>query len=351
MGVLKKALSTAVGMGLVPCYVQDIPKLPGRIFLLACHWLGDTFWAMQVIPALRRTFPDAELHVGCKSFSRELFHGLLPPERVHTVNSVLSDRHREKADHASWACELESLRVLHFDLALDLTGNRYSCWFLCRLGIPTAGLDLHFLSPLYSLRGPAFDYRRHLHFRPWETVRLLCDCDVSTPLFPVLSSLPAEAILAELGVRIDERLALLAPGAGWPEKQWHMDNFITCGSFLAALGLRVVIAGSQREKDLCVRVAAGISKAVVLNGDLQRTISIFPKLQVALTNDSGLAHLLAAANVPLVSIYLITNPEQCGPIGKQVSVLSGKNLSASQVQHVMRHLLLFPPHPSCAGTD
>ena len=66
-----------------------IPARPRRILLLTCHYLGDTFWAMQVIPALRQHYPDAELHVGCKDFSVDLFHGLLPPARVHTVNSVL----------------------------------------------------------------------------------------------------------------------------------------------------------------------------------------------------------------------------------------------------------------------
>ena len=40
---------------------KPLPDSPKRILLLMCHWIGDTFWAMQIIPALRKRYPDAEI--------------------------------------------------------------------------------------------------------------------------------------------------------------------------------------------------------------------------------------------------------------------------------------------------
>ena len=76
---------------------RDLKRLgAGKIALVACHWLGDTFWASQVVPALARRFPHSLIYAITKSHSIDLWAGLVSPERVIRGDEVLSDRHRER---------------------------------------------------------------------------------------------------------------------------------------------------------------------------------------------------------------------------------------------------------------
>ena len=74
---------------------------PRRIFILASGYLGDTFWAVQTIPLLKKKYPDAELYIGGKPFISDLCYNLIPEEKQIFIRSVISDRHRETVSAVS----------------------------------------------------------------------------------------------------------------------------------------------------------------------------------------------------------------------------------------------------------
>lgn len=306
-----------------------------------CHWIGDSFWAMQVIPEIKRNFPDAELWAGIKIWSEDLLHDLIDTDKILILNNIISDRHREKFFFPNYIKELRVVRNHNFDIVLDLTCNRYSALFLWFTRIRNrVGLDLHKLSFLYTLKGTSFPNDRHLSQRPWETIKLLLN-DVVIPeyLFPPGSSVQKDELEKQLGFSLDSKIALLAPGAGWKDKEWGLDNFAECGNFLIRNGYKVIISGSEKERSLCTELNIKLAgKAYIFIRELRAFIALLPCLSLAITNESGTGHIIAANNIFTFSILLDKGRNIGNPIGENAISLNKDEATTENVINLIKEL-------------
>lgn len=291
-----------------------------RVLVLCCAWVGDTLWDVQVLPALAAALPEAEVHVATRRRGAA-FVAHLPPARRHLLDHVPSDRTREQVDLRALAGEARLLRGLDWDLVVDLTGNRYSALFTC-LVRPRASLGFG-AAPvgfLYTARAtPRVD--EHRSRRPWRVVESIVG-RVDDPPAPVLPTGGEWGDVARaIGLAPDARFALLAPGAGWSTKRWPAARFAALAQRLAQDGLRVVVTGSSEERALVHEVAAPAGALEVAADDLPAAIALCARARVVVSNDSGLAHLAAAAGAPTVALFGPTNPDLTGPLGARVTVL------------------------------
>ena len=300
-----------------------------KILLLTCHWIGDNFWALQVIPYIRKEYPNAEIWVGIKSHSKDLLYGLIDQNKIIELNNVISDRHREDFKFSEYKNELKETKTHKFDIGVDLTGNRYSALFLFLVGVKKRiGLDLHKLSFLYNIKGGKFDYSKHLINRPFEVTSLLFPIIKPKYLKPTKSNLLRNELQKSIDFSFDDKLALLIPGAGWPEKQWHIDNFAECGKILEKNDYKIIIVGSTKELLLCKKLLSMLNDAVVFVKPLKEFIGMIPYIDIAIANDSGPAHLLAAAKIKTITIFCgNTDPDKCKPIGENVTVIQTANVN------------------------
>ena len=124
-----------------------------------------------------------------------------------------------------------------------------------------------------------------------------------------------EHICAELGLA-GRPYFVLAPGAGWPAKEWPPERFAQAGRLLAAGGA-VVVVGSATDEKLCRRVAAAVDGASVWTGrPLGRVVALLAEANGTLANDSGIAHLSAALGRPTAAVFTgATDPALCRPLG------------------------------------
>ncbi len=324
---------------------RDLKRLEaGKIALIACHWLGDTFWASQVVPTLAQRFPHGLIYAITKSHSIDLWAGLVPPERVICGDEVVSDRHRERVRWGRLIRLAGSLRRRRFDLIIDLTGNRYSAvaTFLARPGfsIGFAGDELGWL---YSHR--VRNARRadaHLSGQPFRVIQPLLDrpappADGELSLRPPQAICSAEEILPALGLEAG-RTFVIAPGAGWSAKQWPPERFVESGAILANTGATVVVVGSEPERSLCEHVAAGIAGAKVLCGyPIGRVVALLEQAAGVLANDSAIGHFAAALGRPTAVVFTgATDPTLCGPLGPDdmVRVFDADTAPAEIVAHL-----------------
>lgn len=307
-----------------------------KILLVACHWLGDSFWAMQVIPHIKIKYPKAELWVLCKPHSKDLLYGIIDKSHIIQTTSILSDRKREKFTLKNYLNTILAVRHEKFDIALDLTGNRYSSIFLFLSGIKKrVGLKEGFFSFVYHCRGDKFDYSRHLINRPFEAAKLLCSeikFDKNNILLPHSPITKAE-LSKLLGFDIvNERIGLLIPGAGWGSKKWDDNNFIKIGQLLVNHGYKVLIIGSKNEIELCKNISLQVSDSITFNYELKYFISLLEHVNLAVSNDNGAGHLVAGYGKNLISIFCgETNPKLCSPIGSSVSIFEKDNCNAETV--------------------
>lgn len=313
---------------------RQFPASPRQIAVIACHWLGDTFWASQTIPHLRQRFPDAAIHLFLRRDFSDLFYGMVPTENIHLAPEVISDRRREPCSWQKLAAAARRFRPLNFDLAIDLTGNRYSALFTRWLHPGySIGFEGDELGALYSFLTPRSAYADlHLCCRPLQVMQAAIPGLTASgqPLPPRLKC-SFEQACAAVGLTPARPLAIIAPCAGWAEKEWGDQKFAVLAAELASGGWQVVVSGTQQE---AARVAAVAGHcAVAWNGELATLCALLAGAKLFVGNDSGVGHLAAAFNVPRVIIIFTgnTEPGKLAPSGAQVTVLDGRNIAVAEV--------------------
>jgi ADP-heptose:LPS heptosyltransferase len=131
---------------------------------------------------------------------------------------------------------------------------------------------------------------------------------------------------------IEEPYVLVHPGASVPARAWSPRRYRSLVARLAAAGVRPVISGSAQERELTRYVASGTPHAIDVGGrtSLAGLGALLRGATAAVVGNTGPAHLAAAVQTPVVSIFAATvEPERWRPWA---------------VPHV-----LFHEPPPCAG--
>lgn len=326
---MKKILKLILhAIALLPAAFQNRkqPANPKKIVLLMCNWLGDTFWAAQVINDLKINYPDAEVFVCIKPFAKPLLNWMITEENIIIINNVISDRTREKFSFRDYLTEVMKVRRLKADIIIDLTCNRYSAIFTWLSGARyTTGLDnAGEFSPLYSKQIPSLPLKgKHLSIRPKYIASSLngqsgISDTVPLPPVPVFSK---EQVREKLNIGANEKIIMLVPGAGWKAKEWQKEKYKTLAEYCEVKGFRIAVSGSEKERSLCEFIVSSLKNPVVLINDLELSVSLLPLCSCFVSADSGLAHISAAFGMKTITLFCYTNPEYCRPLGKNAEVI------------------------------
>ena len=131
-----------------------------------------------------------------------------------------------------------------------------------------------------------------------------------------------------------KRLLAVCPGAEFgSSKQWPASHFVKLGAKLIADGWRVVIMGSAGDAAIAQKIYEGIEQKVGFpltdccfnlagKTTLAEAIDIMAACTMALSNDSGLMHVAAALNLPVVALYGSTSPEFTPPLAPISRILT-----------------------------
>ena len=125
-----------------------------------------------------------------------------------------------------------------------------------------------------------------------------------------------------------QRYAVLLHGTSRRSKEWRAEDWIETGCWLQAKGLQIVLPwGTEAERLLSERLSRAIAGSRVLpRQSLDLTAQVIGNAELVVGVDTGLMHLAAAYRVPLVGIYVSTDPGLTGPVGSgHITVLGGKN--------------------------
>jgi ADP-heptose:LPS heptosyltransferase len=109
----------------------------------------------------------------------------------------------------------------------------------------------------------------------------------------------------------------MVPGSNAPARRWPADRFAEVAGRLRALGARIVVLGSAREKGLTAGVASGAPGALDLGGrtDVTDLAAVLSLCDLVITNDTGAMHLAGAVGTPTVSLWGSSDPAGVRQIG------------------------------------
>jgi len=125
-------------------------------------------------------------------------------------------------------------------------------------------------------------------------------------------------LLAGCGVKEGATLVAVHPGAVRPEKRWPAERFAAVAKWLVEeCAAWVVLLGTPGEAGLLdeiVRMAEAKGRVLALPGlNLKQAAALLKRARLFVGNDSGLMHLAAVLDVPLVAVFGPGAPWLTGP--------------------------------------
>jgi len=153
------------------------------------------------------------------------------------------------------------------------------------------------------------------------------DAVPAAPAFPV-PRLAADAgnqaaLAARFGFDPARPAIAFMPGAEYgPAKQWPPAHYAELARELAARGFQIWVLGSKKDGEAARPIAAGSAAVVDLTGrtELGDAVDLLALARAAVSNDSGLMHVAAALDLPLMAIFGSSSPEHTPPLSNRVAI-------------------------------
>jgi heptosyltransferase-2 len=140
-----------------------------------------------------------------------------------------------------------------------------------------------------------------------------------------VQSAETDRLIAHLGLTRPSRLVCFCPGAEYgPAKRWPPRYFGELASALAAEGSAVWIIGSSKEHAIGEAIReSGAGAALNLCGrtSLDQAVVLLSAADMVVTNDSGLMHIAAALECPMVALYGSSSPAFTPPLSRRALIL------------------------------
>lgn len=119
------------------------------------------------------------------------------------------------------------------------------------------------------------------------------------------------------------------PGAEFgPAKRWPHYHYATLAKMLIAQGYSVRLFGSKKDEQIGQQICLSLPEELqryCLNlagqTDLNQVVDLIADCQVVVSNDSGLMHIAAALNKPLVALYGPTSPQYTPPLSDKAVII------------------------------
>ena len=302
-----------------------------RILIRATNWVGDVVMTLPALEAVRENFPKSMLAVLARPWVIPLLESHPAVDKILPLrkgNGPLSDL-------------VEILRVAghirqeRFDLAI-LFQNAFEAALIAylggikyRVGYGKNGRRFLLSHPITQSNEIMKNHQVEYYLSILK--RMGCEAKSKDPELFVSEKHQEKVrhILLKLGIEKDDFLLGLGPGAIFgPAKRWPPERFAAIGNMAAEKwGAKVLLFGSIGEMDICSKVAQGMKyPAIDLCGQtrLGEVMALIRKCRLFVSNDSGLMHVAAALNVPLVAIFGSTNPVTTGPRSPNARIVQHK---------------------------
>ncbi|MEA3414640.1 MAG: lipopolysaccharide heptosyltransferase II [Thermodesulfobacteriota bacterium] len=304
-------------MAIKPIQLKNIK----RLLIRSTNWIGDAVMTTPAVRAIRKNFPDAQISILTKPWVAPVFSD------SHYVDNLLiydkAGKHKGMVGKMRLA---KDLKQYSFDAAI-LLQNAFEAALItffagipCRIGYNTDArgfLLTHSVSctPKIKKIHQTGYYLGILQGVGLDTDGLGMDLVVNKK-----SQKRAVEILKEHGISGADRLVGINPSATFgPAKQWFPERYAALSDKIhEVFGADILVFGGPGDRELGRKISQMMQHPLVdLCGKtrLEEAIALINMCNLFITNDSGLMHVAAALDIPLIAIFGSTNPITTGPKG------------------------------------
>lgn len=304
-----------------------------KILIIGPAWVGDMVMAQSLFITLRRLDPQCTIDVLAPAWTAPLIermpeirraipaqfdHGRFDLAGRYRLGRALA---REAYDRAivlpnSW----KSALVPFFASIRRRTGWR---------GEMRYGL-LNDMRRLDKSRFPLMIDR--FDALAFDRARIVASTDFPAPHPSPRLMVDASSVHAarqKFGVTDGAPVLALCPGAEFgPSKRWPEEKFTEVAAEKLAAGWQVWLFGSAKDTPVCDAIRAGLepgmqARCTVLAGktSLAEAVDLISCASAVVSNDSGLMHVAAALERPLVAVYGSTSPGFTPPLTERKRIV------------------------------
>ncbi|MDH3639402.1 MAG: lipopolysaccharide heptosyltransferase II [Gammaproteobacteria bacterium] len=300
--------------------------LEEQILIVGPAWVGDMVMAQSLFKALKSTNPGAHIDVLAPGWSAPLL-ARMPEVRAAVTAPFV---HGQLQLKQRWRLARE-LRPRGYQRTIILPNSYKSALIPWFAGIPRR--TGYVGEQRWGLVNDIRRLNTHvLTMTVQRFVALASARDDPTPTRATIAppalrtdSESAQRACATLGLRVDRPVLTLCPGAEYgPAKRWPAHHFAEIARAKRRAGWQVWMLGSARDSADCeaVRAIAG-AECHNLSGrtTLEQAIDLLSLAALVVSNDSGLMHIAAALDRPLVALYGSSDPEFTPPLSAHARII------------------------------
>jgi len=300
---------------------------PKRCLIVGPSWVGDMIMAQSLFMTLKQRYPFLQIDVLAPSWSKPIVASM--PEVSESIEMPIG---HGKIGFSQRYRMGKALRANNYDWAIVLPNSLKSALIPYWSNIPrrtgyVGEMRYGLLNDTRKLD------KQRLTMTVQRFVALAHDnmtCspgDYQSPKLQV-SDKEIAVTIASFDLNPNDRPVLaLCPGAEYgPAKRWPEAHFANLAQRVIKGGWQVWLLGSDKD----IPVTEAIKKltdskyCVSLAGktSLQQVMNLLASADKAVSNDSGLMHIAAAVNTPLVALYGSSDPVFTPPLSVNHHVLS-----------------------------
>ena len=309
-----------------------------RILVIKLSALGDFVLALAAMKKIRQAHPKAHITL----LTTPAFEALA---RICPYFNAVDTGGRTDS-FSGWMALRKRIKAASYDRVYDLqTSSRSNRIFqMLRPGPPAwSGIALGCSLPHRNpLRNSMHTLERHadqlMYAGIWDDAPTEPGTAPAPDLSWVLKSAPTERPIS--GANRPRPYVMFVPGGAShrPEKRWPVERYSELARILYSRGFDIVIIGGPQEAELAHAIQRATPRARDLTGrtDFAQIAVLGARAALAVGNDTGPLHLIAAAGAPSVALFsAASDPALCGPRG-HVAVLQAENLGDMDVDMVLR---------------
>ena len=295
-----------------------------KILVVAPSWIGDTVAAQPLFRRLHAKHPRLDLDVLAPGWVAPVLRRM--PEVRRVVDSPFRHGHLDIGQR--WRLGRQ-LAAAGYDEAIVLPNTWKSALVPLFAGI---AVRTGYTGELrYGLINQRQDLNEEAAPRIAERYALLAEAPGAAlhgPLpQPRLDATPGQigATLANLGLSADPQPIAFCPGAEYgPAKRWPTIYFAELARGLAARGHAIWLIGSGKDDAVgeeIMREAGTACRNLCGRTTLDQATDLLAAACFVVTNDSGLMHVAAALDRPMIALFGSSSPRFTPPLSFKADVL------------------------------
>lgn len=292
--------------------------------VVAPSWIGDLVAAQPLLRRLHEKHPGLAIDLLAPAWVGAL------ASRMAEVRALIDNplRHGELNLAARWRLA-RRLRIRRYDAAIVLPNSWKSALIPAAAGIPvrigyTGEARYGLINRRHALDARATPQIAERYARLAEAPGAPLPFPLPPPRLAIDPGRCA-ATVTRFGLDADAAPVALCPGAEYgPAKRWPNGHWAELARRLASRGRAIWLIGSDKDAaagEEIARSAGALCRNLCARTTLDEAIDLIGAAQFVVTNDSGLMHVAAALDRPMIALFGSSSPRFTPPLSCNAEVI------------------------------